>query len=273
MIHSFVNRTVVGTQRNLLVDALRGACFVFMTADHFPANPFSRLSNPTYCPFGFFTAALGFVLLSGLVAGWVYEARRVRYGGRAMTYAALRRFRAVYVTQLVLCAALAAAVALHLRGVERWHVDVFESSPLKGLAYSASLLYEPEYLGLLPMYCLFLLLTPVVIWQLAKGNVRYVLGASVLVWIFGLAIRLPSNPHGFDLGAFDPLSYQLLFVLGLAFGTGKLALGRLVGDRRTRLVVVAAIFAGAFEVARLDYAFHGPFSTLADRFGYCTSSI
>ena len=256
------------------MDALRGACFVFMTVDHFRDNPFSRFSNSTYGPFGFFTSALGFVFLSGLVAGWAYDGRRMRFGGRAMTWSALRRVRAVYLTQLVLCVALAAVVALHVRGVERWHLDVVERSPWKGLVYSGSLLYEPEYLGILPMYCLFLLVTPIVVWQLAKRNIGYVLGASVLIWIVGgVALRLPSDPNGFDLGGFNPLSYQLLFVVGLAFGTGRLSAGRLVGDRLTRLLAAAAILVGACEVARYDYAFHGPFSTLVDRFAYLTSSI
>ncbi len=256
------------------MDALRGACFVFMTVDHFRDDPFLRFSNPTYGPFGFFTAALGFVFLSGLVAGWAYEGRRMRFGTRAMTRSALRRLRAVYLTQLVLCVALVAVVALHVRGVERWHLDVVASSPWKGLVYSAALLYEPAYLGILPMYCLFLLVTPIVVSQLARGNIRYVLGASVLVWIVaGVAFRLPSDPNGVDLGGFNPLSYQLLFVVGLAFGTGSLSAVRLVGDRLTRLVAAAAIFAGACEIARYDYAFHGPFSTLVDRFAYLTSSI
>ena len=124
------------------------------------------------------------------------------------------------------------------------------------------------------MYCLFLLVTPIVVWRLAKGNVRYVLGASVLIWIVGgVAFRLPSDPNAVDLGGFNPLSYQLLFVVGLAFGTGRLSAARLIGDRLTFLLPAAAILAGACEVARYDYAFHGPFSTLVDRFAYLTSSI
>ena len=49
---------------NLLIDALRGLCFVLMTADHLPENLLARFSNGTYGPFGFFTAASGFVFLS-----------------------------------------------------------------------------------------------------------------------------------------------------------------------------------------------------------------
>jgi hypothetical protein len=39
--------------RIVVLDALRGACFVFMTADHVPGNPFATFSNPYFGPFGF----------------------------------------------------------------------------------------------------------------------------------------------------------------------------------------------------------------------------
>jgi hypothetical protein len=90
--------------RDQLVDALRGVCFVFMTVDHFPGSPFVRFSNPYFGPFGFFTAALGFVLLSGFVSGFVYEGCRVRDGFGAMTQRVVVRVGALYVTQLVLYA-------------------------------------------------------------------------------------------------------------------------------------------------------------------------
>ncbi len=242
-----------------------------MTVDHFPGNPFGRFSNPYYGPFGFFTAALGFVFLSGLVAGWVYESRRAVYGVRSMTYLALRRARAIYVTQIILCVMLAAAVALHVRGVERWSLDMFESSAWKGLFASASLLYEPEYLGILPMYCLFLVLTPVLIWQLAKGRVRYVLAASILVWVAAsLLVRLPDDPNGVNLGGFNPLSYQLLFVVGLAISTKSIDLESLV-RRRSWLVPAAVMAVAVCFVARQLYAVHGPASSVVDRFGYLSS--
>jgi hypothetical protein len=68
-------------KRNLLIDALRGLCFVLMTADHLPANVLHRFSNTVYGPFGFFTAASGFVFLSGLVAGVVYGRDEQIYTG------------------------------------------------------------------------------------------------------------------------------------------------------------------------------------------------
>jgi hypothetical protein len=152
------------------VDTLRGLCFVFMTIDHFPGDPFARFSNPYFGPFGFFTAGLGFVFLSGVVGGLVYERDRASYGTRWVTRRVLRRVRDLYVTQMaVFFLVLVAALMVGLSGVGRWHLDLISNSPWRGLVFGSFLLYEPGYLGILPMYCFFLLLTPVVLWQFQRG--------------------------------------------------------------------------------------------------------
>ena len=53
------------------VDALRGLMLVLMTLTHVP----TRWSSPAGQPFGYVSAAEGFVLLSAFMAGWVYTAR------------------------------------------------------------------------------------------------------------------------------------------------------------------------------------------------------
>src|SRR5262245_22817571 len=170
-----------------------------MTMDHFPGDPFARFSNTYYGPFGFFTAALGFVFLSGLVGGFVYANDRAAYGMRWMIRRVLRRVRTLYVTQMAVFVVLVAALMVGLSGTGQWHLDLISNSPWRGLAFGSFLLYEPGYLGILPMYCFFLLLTPVVLWLFQGGHSRYVIGASAAVWIAaGLALRAPDNPHGVD---------------------------------------------------------------------------
>jgi hypothetical protein len=130
------------------------------------------------------------------------------------------------------------------------------------------LLYEPGYLGILPMYCFFLLLTPIALWQFQKGNARYVLGVSGLTWMTsGLLLRLPENPEGLDFGAFNPLGYQFLFVIGLALGSGQLGLEHLTPARRKWLLRFCVATAAAFFVLRQQYALGGPLTSLLDRLG------
>jgi len=255
----------VADNRIILLDALRGACFVVMTVDHLPGNPLHRFSNPNFGPLGFFTAALGFVFLSGLVAGLVYERERILGGTRSMVRRVLRRARALYLTQMLMFLLVVGAVELHLRGASRWHLDLFNTAPWKGFAFSATLLYEPDYFGILPMYFLFLLLTPVVLWQFGIGNARQVLAVSALLWAAsGLMIRLPENPEGVDFGAFNPIGYQFLFLVGLAFGTGHLSIERLPANARKWLIASAFVVAALFLVLRVQYALGGPANALVE---------
>jgi hypothetical protein len=68
-----------------------------------------------------------------------------------------------------------------------------------------------------------------------------------------------------DFGAFNPLSYQFLFIIGLAFGTSQVNLGRLPPIARKWLIGSCAVVAAAFFALRQDYAFHGPFVNLLYR--------
>ena len=229
-----------------------------MTIDHLQGNPFSRFSNPYFGPLGFFTAVLGFVFLSGLVAGRVYERERTIAGTRSMVRRVLRRARALYVTQMVVFLMVVAAIELHLRGASRWHIDLVAAEPLKGIAFGATLAYEPEYLGILPMYLLFLLVTPGVLWLFGRGHVGGVLASSALLWIFsGLLIRLPADPSGVDFGAFNPISYQFVFIAGLAFGTDRISVRRLPRRVRNGLIASSGIVIAILLALRWQYAFDG----------------
>jgi hypothetical protein len=239
-----------------------------MTADHFPGNPFFKFSNSYYGPFGFFTAALGFVFLSGLVGGLVYEKHRLAHGARSMARRILRRVRDLYITQMVIFLALVVAIALHLSGGGRWNLDAVTGTPWKGLAFGSFLLYEPGYLGILPMYCFFLLLTPLVLWQFRRGNAHYVLGTSMALWLLsGLMIRLPEDPGGVDFGAFNPLGYQVLFVAGLAFGTGHLSIERLSPVAHKWLLASSVVVGAVAFLLRLQYAANGPLNPVLSRLG------
>ncbi len=246
-----------------------------MTIDHLPDNPVNRFSNPEYGFVGFFTGALGFVFLSGVVVGLVYDKERVLNGMGSMCRRILRRMRAIYFTQILMFVLVVAAVALHLRGVPRWHLDLAGDAPWKAIVFSATLLYEPEYFGLLPMYLVFLLLTPIVLWQFGKGNVAPVLAVSAATWLAsGLLVRLPANPSGVDFGGFNPIGYQFLFVVGLAFGANQLSIERLRPVVRKWLIGSSVVLATAFFALRLQYALGWPLhATLVDDMSDLFSTI
>jgi hypothetical protein len=237
-----------------------------MTVDHLPGSPISRFTNPYLGLPGFFTAALGFVFLSGFVSGLVYDRELSVSGTSGMLRRILRRIRALYLTQMLLFAALLVAVALHVRGFSDWHLDLFDSDPWKGLVLSGALLYEPDYLGILPMYVLFLLLTPVVLLVFGRKRWKEVIAASALVWVAsGLLIHLPANPNGVYFGALNPLSYQFLFVVGLAFGARHLGVGRFPALLSRWVVVACAAIAAVGAALRFEYGLGGPLNPLLNR--------
>jgi len=146
-------------------------------------------------------------------------------------------------------------VMMHVPGSSTWHLDLFSKDPQKAVWLGVSLLHEPKLLAILPMYCFFLALTPILLWELRMGNARWILSGSVILWVVaGLFIRFPVNPYGVCFGVFNPLSYQLLFVFGLAFGTGRISVDSL-GSTPARLIVVLSFFITVFFfLLRLAYA-------------------
>src|SRR5579872_4308300 len=87
----FLGRQLLGpassppaTGRIAAVDALRGLCLILMTLGHLPENPVYRFENFVFGAFGFFTAASGFVFLSGWITGRVYGAHRRSSGDTSL---------------------------------------------------------------------------------------------------------------------------------------------------------------------------------------------
>jgi hypothetical protein len=166
-----------------------------------------------------------------------------------------RRFRAIYLTHLALYVTILVMVALHVPGSSTWHLDLFRKHPWKAAWLGVFLLHEPSFLSLLPMYCFFLALTPLLLWELRSGNVRWVLSGSVVLWmVAGFVIRLPVDLDGVCFGGFNPLSYQLLFVFGLAFGAGQIPVDGLRSATASRVVVLSCCIAVGFFLLRLAYA-------------------
>jgi hypothetical protein len=238
-------------QRVLAVDLLRGLCLVLMTIDHFPDSPLQRFSNVDFGPFGFFTTASGFVFLSGWVAGRVYGKHRERYGDASLNRRIWDRMATLYLAQLILILAIGLPVALHFRVARDLGLDLFWIHTSKALLMAATLLYQPGYMGILPMYFFFLLVTPFLLRQLQSGHAWRVLAGSAVVWILsGLFIQLPNNAAGMDLG-FNPLSYQILFVLGIVVGERRLQLDSLRPKLRAWVVPACLLLTVLFYLLRL----------------------
>ena len=83
------------SQRLWQIDALRGLMLVLMAVTHLP----TRLASPLGQPFGYVSAAEGFVLLSGFMAGMVYTRKQQRDGASGLREAFLQRAWKIYACQ------------------------------------------------------------------------------------------------------------------------------------------------------------------------------
>lgn len=220
------------SKRRWEIDALRGLMLVLMTLTHLP----TRLTNPLGQPFGYVSAAEGFVLLSGYMAGLVYGRQAIEKGIAPMRRAFWRRALLVYGCHAAMLAFLFTVIALIGIRVDEPAVKNLMSfylrQPLDALAGGLLLIYQPPLLDILPMYVLLMLASP---WAFSLALQRgwgVVLAGSFTLWLLaqaGLArwlyhaaepwVHMPV-PYG-ETGAFNSFAWQLLWVLGLWMGATR----------------------------------------------------
>lgn len=195
-------------RRNALIDLLRGLCLLVMTVDHLPR---SLIEKFTWQTFGFFSAAEGFVFLSGLVAGQVYARVAITKGIAEVRQRALRRALVIYLANagLMTLAILSASLGFASLGPGFQPSWSLWSKTMLCIA-------SPGESEILRMYCVFFLLLPGVFWALMNNRFHYVVAISAALWLaasqgYGTA-ALPGS------GYFDLMSWQLLFVAGIYLG-------------------------------------------------------
>ena len=231
------------------LDALRGLMLVLMTFTHLP----TRLAEPLGQPLGFVSAAEGFVMLSGYMAGIVYTLRARRDGLPRMQDAFVRRASTVYACQVALLAFLFSAIVVLDRFTDQKAIanvgSFFQADPVVAVLSAALLLYNPPLLDILPMYVLFLLASPMLLstglrggWtRIVAGSLALWLGAQFGLggWLYGQAVALTGLPVPPEqTGAFSILAWQFLWVLGLWMGATSVT--RTDPPRRFPRALVAA---------------------------------
>jgi hypothetical protein len=217
------------------IDALRGLMLVLMTATHLPTRFASALGQP----FGYVSAAEGFVLLSGFMAGRVYMRRQQKRGEAEMRSAFLKRALKIYAWQVALLLFLFSFIAL-IGGARQQPAIVnlltyFWEQPLAAFINGLLLLYNPPLLDILPMYILFMLTSaPLLMHGLRSGwapilagsvglwiAAQFNVGEWIYQWLADLA-RVKVPPVG-ETGSFSIVAWQLLWVLGLWMGATEVA--------------------------------------------------
>jgi hypothetical protein len=216
-------------RRLIELDVLRGFLLLGMTLTHLPTQ-LSSISNQT---FGFVSDAEGFIFLAAFLMGQIEQRKEQKWGESGVLRDVLRRTCRIYFYQCALLAVAFTLVAEVALGFHRLALEnllsFYLESPKQAVIAAALLDYCPSLMDILPMYIVFMLLTPIARKIARSLGWETVLFVSFIVWAgaqFGLRAWVYRHSDFFGLrvpesstGAFDLYGWQLLWMIGLALGS------------------------------------------------------
>lgn len=226
--------------RDIRLDSLRGILLVVMTLNHLSGG----ISEFTAEPFGFVSAAEGFVLLSAYTTAATTRKGTAPLG--AMVETGLRRAWRIYKYHAALLLVLAMLVLTVPAYKDYWREYLYTSDGLLSHTVASGLLlvHQPRYFDILPMYVIFSLLTPFLLKMLSNGQSVLLALISVALWLLGQAVHpVPDLDAtvGWEAkaGLFNLLSWQGLWVTGLMIGYAHVHMGHNPVVRRAGVVGTA----------------------------------
>ena len=218
------------------LDALRGLMLILMAVTHLP----TRYSNWLSQPFGFVSAAEGFVFLSAYMVGAIYTRRAIETGTAAMRQALWRRAGMVWLCQvgmLLFLFTLIAKIGLQTdRRAIKNLISFYLEEPIDALWSGLLMIYNPPLLDILPMYVVYMIATPLALsLGLRRNGWYFVVAGSLALWalaqlefiqpLYKMLINAiePKMPFH-QSGAFDLFAWQFVWVLGMWMGSRREAL-------------------------------------------------
>ena len=271
-------------ERQAELDWLRGLMLVLMTVTHVPTWFGAHLGQP----FGFVSAAEGFVFLSAFLVGSVYSHMARKRGFPAMRKAALGRAAKVYAAHvalvLLLFFVLVPFAASHGAHAITDLASFYVERPRVALVAALALGYNPPLLDILPMYVLFIAASPRIIEFGSRRGWGPLLAVSAALWLFA---QLGGGRHVYEsvarlvewpvpyaqTGAFSLLAWQLLWLVGLRAGALKVEAGAAAGAGRPwpralvfgALALAAVLFVMRHVTGQVPSVTHASLNALFDK--------
>ncbi|MDC9823373.1 OpgC domain-containing protein [Devosia sp. ZB163] len=207
--------------RDARLDMFRGLALLMIFINHVPGTFYETLTSRN---FGFSDAAEAFVFMSGLAAGLAYSGKLATgplWPAIAKVWARARHLYFVHLSITMMALAVFAAAALWFGLYEllgKNNLAPLFATPLEAMIGLPLMTHQLGYLNILPLYITLLLATPAIILAGLRWPVRTLIG-SIALWVIAgqFRLNLPNfpTPGGWF---FNPLSWQILFVIGLLSG-------------------------------------------------------
>ncbi len=231
----------VSPGRDLRLDLFRGLALWLIFLDHIPSNIVNWITIRNY---GFSDAAEIFVFISGYTAAFVYG-RAMRERGFIIAGARiLKRAWTVYIAHVFIFVIFMAQIAYLTTSLDNplysEEMRAFDFLQQPGVALIEALLlkFQPNFMDVLPLYIVLLIAFPLVLWLLLHWPiVALALSVALYAAVQHFYWNLPAYPTG--TWFFNPLAWQLIFVVGAWLGVG--GADRIGPLLRSRYVVGAAI--------------------------------
>ena len=207
------------SQRDTRIDVFRALALLTIFVNHVPGTIFEHFTHKN---FGFSDSAEAFVLISGIAVGLAYGLKFQPGNRLLITLKAWRRAGVLYVTHIMTTMATLAifsAAALYFSRPDLLKLIniqmIIEDTP-EALLGIATLSHQIGYNNILSMYAVVLLMMPLFLW-IGTFSLRLMLAASALLWLIaGIFQIAPSDYPGDGFWFLNPLSWQFLFVIGIA---------------------------------------------------------
>ncbi|MEI4484030.1 MULTISPECIES: OpgC family protein [unclassified Phyllobacterium] len=206
-------------QRDTRIDVFRALALLTIFVNHIPGTIFEHLTHKNL---GFSDSAEAFVLISGIAVGLAYGSKFEPGNRMLMTLKAWRRAATLYSTHILTTIAtltVFCAAGLYLKRPEFMsfiNIGPLMDQPAKALIGLATMGHQLGYNNILSMYGVLLLMLPLF---LAIGSVSLsaMIGVSGVLWLVsGIYQIAPPNYPTDGVWFLNPLSWQFLFVIGIA---------------------------------------------------------
>ncbi|TYR29649.1 hypothetical protein FY036_22645 [Mesorhizobium microcysteis] len=205
--------------RDTRIDVIRAIALITIFINHVPGNPLEPLTSKN---FGFSDAAEAFVLISGVSAALAYGLKFRPGTSLVTTLKMWRRAGVLYMAQLGTTMAtlgIFAFFAIHFSApelLEKINITQVMENTAASLVGLVTFGHQLGYNNILSMYAVVLLVVPGLL-LIGRHSLLNMVAVSGLIWLAAGLFRIgPPNFPNEGIWFLNPLSWQFLFVIGLA---------------------------------------------------------